>query len=263
MTIEKLSAVYFSATNVTKKYVTAMADEIGVPCNVFDFTLPKDRDLSQAPAFDHTDTVIVGFPVYSGRVPDICREYLLAVKGNGAKCIVVATYGNRAYEDALAEARDILTANGFCVIAGAALVGRHSYSDKIAGNRPTPVDLNGAKKFIRELISKDDSKLSSIDFPGARPYRAKGAAKALAPVTTDACIDCKLCAEQCPSGIISFTCPKELVKPASECLRCNRCITICPVNAKIFTDPEYLISVERCITMFGSPDKENVYFMAD
>ena len=260
MTIEKLSAVYFSATNVTRKYVAAMTDEIGIPCNVFDFTLPKDRDLSQATSFDHTDTVIVGFPVYSGRVPDICRDYLLAVKGNGAKCIVVATYGNRAFDDALAEAHDILTANGFFVIAGAALVGRHSYSDQIAGNRPTPVDLEEAKKFIRQLKSKEDSKLSCIDFPGARPYRAKGTSKAFLPETTDDCIDCKLCAEQCPIGMISFACPKELVKPASECLRCNRCITICPVNAKVFSDPEYQKNVERCITLFGSPDKENIYF---
>lgn len=261
MTIQKLSAVYFSATNVTKKYVTAMADEVGIPCNVYDFTLLKDRDISRAPIFDKADTVIIGFPVYSGRVPDICLDYLLALRGNGAKCIVVATYGNRAFEDALAEARDILTADGFVVAAGAALVGRHSYSDRIAGNRPSQSDLEGARKFIREILSKDGSKLSCLDFPGARPYRAKGAAKAFAPATTDDCIDCKLCAEQCPNGMISYARPKELVKPVSECLRCNRCVTICPAQAKFFTDPEYLQSVERCITMFGKPDKENVYFL--
>ena len=44
-----------------------------------------------------------------------------------AVCVVV--YGNRAYDDALLELKDILTERGCRPIAGAAFIGEHSFSD--------------------------------------------------------------------------------------------------------------------------------------
>ena len=48
-------------------------------------------------------------PVYAGRVPALAVERLKGIKTSGVKCVIVAVYGNRAYEDALVEMQDIAT----------------------------------------------------------------------------------------------------------------------------------------------------------
>ena len=48
-------------------------------------------------------------PVYAGRVPAIAVERLKGIKTSGVKCVIVAVYGNRAYEDALVEMQDVAT----------------------------------------------------------------------------------------------------------------------------------------------------------
>ena len=46
-------------------------------------------------------------PVYAGRVPALTVERLKGIKTSGVKCVIVAVYGNRAYEDALVEMQDV------------------------------------------------------------------------------------------------------------------------------------------------------------
>ena len=48
-------------------------------------------------------------PVYAGRVPALAVERLKGIKTSGVKCVIVAVYGNRAYEDALVEMQDVAT----------------------------------------------------------------------------------------------------------------------------------------------------------
>lgn len=48
-------------------------------------------------------------PVYAGRVPALTVERLKGIKTSGVKCVIVAVYGNRAYEDALVEMQDVAT----------------------------------------------------------------------------------------------------------------------------------------------------------
>ncbi len=48
-------------------------------------------------------------PVYAGRVPALAVERLKGIKTSGVKCVIVAIYGNRAYEDALVEMQDVAT----------------------------------------------------------------------------------------------------------------------------------------------------------
>lgn len=48
-------------------------------------------------------------PVYAGCVPALAVERLKGIKTSGVKCVIVAVYGNRAYEDALVEMQDVAT----------------------------------------------------------------------------------------------------------------------------------------------------------
>ena len=53
-------------------------------------------------------TAIVGVPVYAGRVPELCLERLAGFSVDAVAAVLVVLYGNREYEDALAELRDVL-----------------------------------------------------------------------------------------------------------------------------------------------------------
>ncbi len=103
MEIDRVWAVYFSATDTTKKIVTVLAGEAARTLRAeyceYDFTLPASRkDLL---VFGPRDLVIFGTPVYAGRVPNVLLDFLKEYnKGNHACAVPVTVYGNRNYDDA-------------------------------------------------------------------------------------------------------------------------------------------------------------------
>ena len=117
-------AVYFSGTGTTERTVTHIAGELArllaAPCRSLDFTRPQVRQ--QELNFCQSDLVVLGTPVYAGRVPNVLLPFLREkVRGRGALAVPVVLFGNRNYDDALIELRDILQEDGFrCVAAGAA-----------------------------------------------------------------------------------------------------------------------------------------------
>ena len=262
MDVKKVSIVYFSATDVTKKYVKAMAKAVSDDIAEYNFTLPENRVAEKAPKFTKDDFVIVGAPVYSGLIPGFCMDYIKSMKGEDTPCVVVASYGNRHYDDAVVELEDTMTNLGFRVVGGAAVVGRHSFSDNIAGTRPDAEDLEGAAEFMKLVVEKEGKPLKLGVIPGHRPYVAKGYSPSpMMPSTTDACIYCGICADNCPNGVISKENPTLMVKPATECFMCNSCVVKCPVGAKVFDYDQYRRMVERCENGFAKPDRPNEYYM--
>jgi hypothetical protein len=69
----------------------------------------------------------------------------------------VVVYGNRAYEDALIELRDLAVADGLIPITGGAFVGEHSFDTvetPIATGRPDSRDLQLALSFGQQISTK-------------------------------------------------------------------------------------------------------------
>jgi len=246
--------MFFSATDTTKQIVSRIADTmletIGGEADVnrIDFTLPEAR--KNAAAFTSEDIVLVGVPVYAGRVPNVLVQYLNTIKGNGALAIAVVVYGNRDYDDALIELRDILAAHDFIVIAGAAFVGEHAFSRSLGAKRPDEKDMKAADKFANQICSKMNTQVEwqTIAVRGNIPYRKYYVPKKengepvydfrlIHPQTNEDCIDCKLCAEVCPMGSICF---EDVAKINGICIKCCACIKKCPVQAKYIDDRNFL-----------------------
>lgn len=252
MTIKKVWGVYFSPTGTTKRTVEKIADTIEKECHlkkeIFDFTLPSAREGS--PMFDENDIVVFGVPVYAGRVPNVLLKYLSTIKGNGAFAVPVVLFGNRNYDDALIELRDILENNGFKTIGAGAFVGEHSFSNILAKGRPGEEDLNLAEQLGKETIKKleADTLISPVFVEGIPyPYRGyyqprdrKGNSVNILkvkPVTEDNCINCKICVKVCPMGSISLENPTIV---SGICIKCGACIKRCPVQAKKFIDGGFI-----------------------
>ena len=110
MEIQRVWAAYFSPTGTTEKIVTHLAEHLAKPIEhpvlYFDFTLPPARQ--EAKRFLKSDLVVFGVPVYAGRVPNVLLKYLNTLEGNGAQAVPVVLFGNRNYDEALKELRNLL-----------------------------------------------------------------------------------------------------------------------------------------------------------
>lgn len=251
MVPKNVKAMYFSPTDTTRKLVTriaeALATKLGSNAAYIDFTLPESRQ--ETLHFCETDIVVLGIPVYAGRVPNILLNYLNSLTGHGALAVGIVLYGNRNYDDALIELKDILQAHNFTVIAGGAFVGEHSFSNILAKNRPDQSDMYLADNFANQVYQKISNHvhLEPLVVKGNTPYRKyympqktngePADIRKVTPKTNSNCIHCKLCVSVCPTGSID---QEDVSKLNGICIKCGACIKKCPVQAKYYDDENYL-----------------------
>ena len=178
MRIGAVTLVYFSPTHTTRRVLEAIADGFtGIQAAHVDLTPPgtQPRAIPEITG----GLALIGAPVYAGRIPEEAVTRLQRMRGRGVPAVVVAVYGNRAFEDALLELRDLAQAQGFVPIAGAAFIGEHSYSSRvtpIAVGRPDGMDLAYASAFGEAVQSKlaaipSATALPVLEVPGNFPYR--------------------------------------------------------------------------------------------
>lgn len=246
MRINKVKLVYFSPTGTSRKVAESVAQGININVERVDLTPPGSE--SKKIKIMKDELAVIAAPVYSGRIPVAAARRLMTLKGSGGPAVLLAVYGNRAYEDALLELKDIATECGFKAVAAAAFIGEHSFSaDKtpIAVGRPDGADLEKAKAFGEEVRKKlaavED--VPEVAVPGNKPYRERSASDPMSPETDDGtCILCGMCAEVCPTGAVTVTDAVETVK--ADCIRCTACVKACPTGARAWAHP----GIERAAT---------------
>jgi ferredoxin len=259
---KQLNLLYFSATGTTAKVVKEIAAGIGGGFKEYDITMPLSRE--NGLNFGSDDLVIVGVPVYAGRVPSFLTDYFSRVKGSKTSAIFVVVYGNRDYDDALLELKDTFEGNGFIGIAGGAFIGEHSNTRKVGTNRPDAEDLKIAGNFgskISDKLGKAENTLHTkgLIVKGNFPYKEKAPKQPIAPETNENCTNCGICAKNCPMGAIDFSDYKNV--DASKCIRCSSCVKRCPVNAKAINNEFVRKFTERLIENFASVRHEPELFI--
>jgi ferredoxin len=229
-----------------------------------DLTPPKARIREFEEISD--ELAIIGSPVYNGRIPTEAIDRLQRIRGNNVPAVVVVVYGNRAYEDALLELRDLVTESGFKPIAAGSFIGEHSYSNSampIAAGRPDRDDLKKANQFGKTVLEKlrkmrKPSEVSPIRVPGNFPYKGRGGLSNISPVTrqTD-CTKCEECAVVCPTAAI--TVGDTVVTDPAICIRCCACVKICSTGARIMEDPRIKQVVEQLSLNCRSRKEPEIY----
>ena len=243
MNINSVKLVYFSPTRTTERVLEGIAQGIQADnVELLDLTPPaaRTREFEES----HDGLVIIGAPVYGGRIPPeaVCR--LRRIKGNGTPAVVVAVYGNRAYEDALLELKDLAAGLGFIPVAGGAFIGEHSYDSEatpIASGRPDALDLEKAREFgelirgkMREMRTLDE--ISSLQVPGDFPYKEWDPPADISPVSDETqCTLCESCASVCPTAAI--TVGDAVTTDKKACILCSACVKNCSTGARAWEDP--------------------------
>ena len=134
--ISKIFTVFFSPSETTKKVVSQIANNFdgeSVVCDLLYFNDEKN--------FESDDIVIVGMPVFAGRIPKSARDRLEKLDGNDTPAIAVVNYGNAHVTDSLLELVDVLKENSFNVIAAASTISHHSIFSGVAVGRPDSSDI--------------------------------------------------------------------------------------------------------------------------
>lgn len=242
-------SICFSPTGGTKKVCDIIAE-------AFDSNFAAVDLISKKPyitEFTENDICIIGAPAYGGRVPELEAERLSALKGNSAKAVIVAVFGNRAIDDTLVELEDITKEHGFNVIAGIEAVAEHSLAPMYATGRPNNYDKAELISFV-EKIKADNC---CPDIPGNRPYKQAGKTP-MVPVVSDKCVNCRLCAKSCPVDAISLEDVK-IIDPA-KCFSCMHCVSVCPTRARQ-NDPVVMAGFEERLRDRASDKKPNKLYI--
>ena len=270
MELKKVWAVYYSATGTTAKVVRSMAEalaeRLGLPMEERSFTRPKER--AEALAFTAADIVVVGSPTYAGKLPNkLLPDFQEKLRGNGALAVPVVLFGNRSYENSLAELRAVLESDGFCPVAAGAFVGRHAFTDELAFGRPGWSDLEEIKTFAGKIPEKVSAgEITPVQVPGdpASPYYVpKGLdgepvkfLKAKPRTNLSKCSNCGACVRACPMGAID---PKNVAEVPGTCIKCQSCVRKCTRGAKFFDDPAFLSHVAMLERDFQVPQENQMF----
>jgi len=240
MEVKKVKLVYFSPTGTTQKVLESIAEGISADdVAQINLTLPEGAQKTIPPFSD--ELVILGAPVYGGRLPVDAVKRFKRLQANKTLAVPIVVYGNREFEDALLELKNLAIELGFTPVAGGAFIGEHSFATEevpIATGRPDSQEVQKAADFGAKIKAKVAALPSpeaqpDLAIPGRFPYEGGARAMAVAPVTKeDLCTVCGTCAEVCPTAAISID--GSVATDVELCIRCCACIKNCPESARVW-----------------------------
>ncbi len=261
MELNRLCVIYYSPTHTSRSVARAVADGMGIARRE-EIDLTTDRNTGPLPL--RNAICLVAAPVYGGLTAPVALSRLRRLQAENCIAIPLVTYGNRDYEDALVQLRDVLQQQGFTPLCGAAFIGEHSYSRPgmpIAEGRPDETDLRTARDFghrayeslLRQTGTTDAPDVTARDFAmtydrpleqlitpvpmkGNVPYKTLGPSTPQAPVVSDLCYGCGECVDWCPTGAISLQDGRSVTQ-VNQCTKCCACVKFCPVGARTFDTP--------------------------
>lgn len=245
---------YFSPTGGTKKtgeiFCSQMAEQV----------IPVDLGgKNTKPKQPESGLVVIAAPVFGGRIPSVATERLKTLNGTDKKAVTLAVYGTRAYEDALLELNQTAEAQGFQVVASAALIAQHSIVPEVGKGRPDEKDREEIENFAAQVLEKlAGNEAASVTVPGNEPYKAAMQVMAT-PISTPGCTHCGACAAVCPTSAITVT-KEEVATNKDACLLCMACTAACPEHARILPPPMQE-GMEQKLGALKAVRRENEFFL--
>lgn len=273
--IENVVGLYFSpAGNTAKitrkitKILSEKLDEICVDKISYEYLDLLKEPLEENITYGKETVVVIGMPVYMGRIPLVCVKFMQKLHANGAFTVVVVSYGNRSYGDALYELYTFADEQGFSVISAGAFVSQHAMFENIAAGRPDSQDMEKISEFSRisanKIIKLSGSEIDELRIKPA-PLMIKGSKPVkkpmripVHPIAGSECTACGKCAEICPTQAISTTDPKKV--NLKKCICCTACMHVCENGARGLFGPMTLAS-KAAMEILCSKRKEPEWFI--
>ena len=256
-----LHNVYFSAKGTTKYCADYIVNAMKAESKSYDWLRAPQTEDVDIPA---GDVLLFSMPIYGGYIPKHCAEMVKHLKGNGTPAMVCAVYGNRHYDNSILQMKDLLTAQGFKVIAAGAFLAEHSIFTTVAAGRPDLRDKAAMTEFAEKcsaMLQAGVEDLAPIEVPGNPEYDAsafKGVP--MKPTAGPMCVNCGTCAAICPVKAID---PADAANTDPEkCISCGACIAACPLNTRNHYNEKYPAARESFETKYGAYKEPEMFYAA-
>lgn len=274
MTVKEAHLIYFSPTRTSKQVADAIVHGTGITkITKTDLTLHPAEDV----VLDESTLAVIAVPVYGGHVAPLAKERLKNIRGTHTPAVLVAVYGNRAYEKALTELDFWAVEQGFKMIAGGTFIGEHSYSNEkypVAAGRPDEEDLRFAADFGQKVAAKiaaaeNEERLYGVDVSKIRrprqPFfplfrflrkvialRKSGTPLPRTPWVEqeELCTHCGVCVARCPAGAIAKG--DELHTDSDKCIKCCACVKYCSQQVRKYDTP-FAALLSQCFVRQKEP----------
>jgi ferredoxin len=232
--ILKVGIYFFSGTGVTGQFASRMEglfNHKGVEARYFDITPLKNRKAD----LEEFDLYLFGFPVYSGVIPSVTRDWVKSLNGKGKHCALFFTYGGVTMGVAHYHTKLLLEKQGFKVIGSAEFPGRHTFNVakgfELLPNRPNDDDFVISDEYVDKLIKKLKSKKFdeiTIDKPemfdefAEKLKNWKKSPTSFVPTRNGKeCRLCGDCEEFCATGAFNHETGEADPQPCISCLHCT------------------------------------------
>ena len=119
--------IIFSPTGGTEKVSKSITKNWGHVEDI-DLTI-VDKDYYDI-SLTENDIVVIAMPSFAGLAPQVALDRLAKINAHNCKCVIVAVYGNRAYEDTLVQMEDYARMAGFDVIGAISAIDYYGVADQ-------------------------------------------------------------------------------------------------------------------------------------
>lgn len=205
-----------------------------------------------------SDIAIIAAPVYAGRIPPVFANRLEKIRVEGTPAILLTAYGNRAYENALAELRGLALKSGFLPVGACACVARHTIALIYGEGRPDKEDLHELAEFGKKCAVMLQGKRSfkTVAVPGQTP-ETPAPVFPLPQAVNENCVQCGICQQKCPVRAIDLADPAKV--NLQKCICCMRCVALCPEAARV-PKPEFISGITEKLRQVCSVRHANDFF---
>lgn len=247
--MKQITIACFSPSGGTKRaaeLLAGMLGEVKAWCDLID---PAQRSV----ALGEEDLLVLALPVYAGRIPAV-DGLSDGLTGRNTPCVLLAAYGNRHYDDALAQMKEKLNKQGFRCVGGAAVITPHIFAPELGSGRPDVQDCALLADFacrVREKLAEGNWEEASL--PGQPVPEPKKAVPVPKSRDWEKCVRCGLCARRCPTGAMDG---QSLDWDMERCISCMACVNACPKGALRFDAAPIR---ERLTANFSAPRAVEIF----
>lgn len=250
-----VTAAVFSPTGGTRRAAEIFTEYLTQNPRYMDLTRRKLR--KEKIKFSSRELLIAAAPVYGGQLPVIEEPLFANLQGEKTPCVIIAAYGNRHYDDTLAQMKERLENQGFICIGAAAPIIPHIYSSVLGQGRPDEEDRQILRRFAVEIKKRLEKGQEEGFLSVCLPGNPRPESKQMKPVEKHfdrkLCTNCQACVQKCPVNAIS----QETLKICEDrCLNCMSCTKVCKAGARGFDCSQVRQYLE---SNYSSPRKTEVF----
>ena len=247
--MRKITLACFSPSGGTRRAGEQLAELFGGA----DICLDLGNAGRRTASLGVDDLLLLALPVYAGQIPAV-KGLLDGLRGENTPCVLLAAYGNRHYDDALAQMKAMLEGRGFCCVGAAAVITPHIFAPALGSGRPDEADraiLTQLAQRVTEQLEREE--LRSVEIPGNPEPEPKKAVPVAKERDAALCTRCGRCAAVCATDAMDS---ETLDWDVERCISCMACVSACPAKALSF---EAAALNERLTSNFSQPRKVEIF----